>query len=679
MNITCPPGSYDANVEPAKDDVLFEDSKHVLSVVENFLKSIYGELVTIEEDAAKVPKSRGAIANKSFDLLLARKPPSTDTVETPPASIVSPILSKSGLGLNADLTSPLLQQTPENAPQISSGSLVPVMSEPHPCEDDSIDNERPAKRQRTWRFNMYGGDEEIMDGPTKSNDQDQRPPSQDEPEALRDVGINNPWIIAKMNAAVRPKLLDTIKVIGEDDETRNNQLPTPARDQVSSERLATPFPRLKPSGDVRGRQALPTPERSHLSSSPLKGLLSSSLQRNFDPAARLRDSSETLDDEVDTPPHTRLQDPSHSLDSLDDGSPLDASRREPLRAPVNDFISARDLPLGTPLHEIPTIPARPPRRREPRKQAQHQSTINKPFVSPVHDPDQVWFQTDAPVRRPKPSAKPRAGTIRGAISLSAPVRPDSEDEEPLESDTARARASTKDADIETALQYEHRKQAATKRRRSQLLLSSSGTLENPTPAEDDIERLPSSAKSPHRNRYNAARAALKRPTPQPFASTINITANAPVSEAPLKSSVIPDGDPRAYLMRVRRRSAHYQAASKENGANGMKIKRTKTMLLPLESTPIESRTQNLSLALGHGTEGVVKEAKKARDVELYVSGGLAWGAFDGVEEEEIGLLEGGLRGLLKDGGWRMDGEDGDVGVDLRTAFEAYGTAIGMEV
>ena len=41
LNLVCPPGSYDPNVEPAKDDVVFEDSNLVLEAVGMLLSSYY--------------------------------------------------------------------------------------------------------------------------------------------------------------------------------------------------------------------------------------------------------------------------------------------------------------------------------------------------------------------------------------------------------------------------------------------------------------------------------------------------------------------------------------------------------------------------------------------------------------------------------------------------------------
>ncbi len=72
MNIICPPGSYDPNTEPAKDDVLFCDADFVVSSFEKFLKSIYGELRV--SDAASQPRVWDP-KPKGFGVLLARKVP----------------------------------------------------------------------------------------------------------------------------------------------------------------------------------------------------------------------------------------------------------------------------------------------------------------------------------------------------------------------------------------------------------------------------------------------------------------------------------------------------------------------------------------------------------------------------------------------------------------------------
>ncbi|OBT47611.1 hypothetical protein VE00_02949 [Pseudogymnoascus sp. WSF 3629] len=51
LRITCPIGSYDPNIEPAKDDVLFEDEDAILSAAERLFKPIYStSTLSIPED-----------------------------------------------------------------------------------------------------------------------------------------------------------------------------------------------------------------------------------------------------------------------------------------------------------------------------------------------------------------------------------------------------------------------------------------------------------------------------------------------------------------------------------------------------------------------------------------------------------------------------------------------------
>jgi len=71
LNIVCPPGSYDPNVEPAKDDVLFDDSKMVINAAEKLLTSFYSVLERPDE--------------LSFD---ANEP--RDTIDDEPASLSPP-------------------------------------------------------------------------------------------------------------------------------------------------------------------------------------------------------------------------------------------------------------------------------------------------------------------------------------------------------------------------------------------------------------------------------------------------------------------------------------------------------------------------------------------------------------------------------------------------------------
>lgn len=76
LKLKCPKGSYDVNIEPGKDDVLFSDRDLVISLVARLLNEHYGPLA----DGQKTESSHLKAASPStphgelrFDLLLARR------------------------------------------------------------------------------------------------------------------------------------------------------------------------------------------------------------------------------------------------------------------------------------------------------------------------------------------------------------------------------------------------------------------------------------------------------------------------------------------------------------------------------------------------------------------------------------------------------------------------------
>lgn len=76
LQIQCPPGSYDVNIEPAKDDVLFEDPQRILSLVGDLFRDMYGDVAGSAEkkQSSKKGKERASY-NDGFELLMARKSP----------------------------------------------------------------------------------------------------------------------------------------------------------------------------------------------------------------------------------------------------------------------------------------------------------------------------------------------------------------------------------------------------------------------------------------------------------------------------------------------------------------------------------------------------------------------------------------------------------------------------
>lgn len=76
LHIFCPRGTYDVNIEPAKDDVMFEDRDSVLTLITNLFREHYGESDGGEKTKHQKQKDDVPKANQTsigFDLLMARR------------------------------------------------------------------------------------------------------------------------------------------------------------------------------------------------------------------------------------------------------------------------------------------------------------------------------------------------------------------------------------------------------------------------------------------------------------------------------------------------------------------------------------------------------------------------------------------------------------------------------
>jgi hypothetical protein len=170
MNIICPPHSYDPNIEPAKDDVMFDNSDVVVSAVNNLLKAYYPEAIQDIPDLqdTEIPTS----AQQQYE--------------------------------------PQLEEVPSRR----ENSIMIHKDEP------TIRNKEPpsslAQVLPRWRSSMYGIDEDDLE----FLQENQAPLVEEEEEGIRAIEVSNPWTIARMNTTVKPK-----HTLG------NEQLLSPAKSQ----------------------------------------------------------------------------------------------------------------------------------------------------------------------------------------------------------------------------------------------------------------------------------------------------------------------------------------------------------------------------------------------------------------------------------------------------------------
>lgn len=155
LNLICPQGSYDANIEPAKDDVLFIDAHLVLELVEACFRDVYGQDKTAES-AAPLSKKATTKPGGGFDLLLARK---QSTPEPRPTQKDHERLETTVDGVHPPSGSPQLEDvSPITVQGTSSSEVDPGLDNPSQTLNAShaIASSTHAS-DKVWKPNMYTG------------------------------------------------------------------------------------------------------------------------------------------------------------------------------------------------------------------------------------------------------------------------------------------------------------------------------------------------------------------------------------------------------------------------------------------------------------------------------------------------------------------------------------------
>lgn len=311
LNVVCPPDSYDPNVEPAKDDVLFDNEANVLAAAEELFLACYPQ----------VP-------------------------------------------LETAQSSPGVQPREASTPT-ESQPVIEVF------EDESNVTHTSAGGRRAWRSNMYGHDEEdtvVADDRPHSVQEDDG----DAEQNARSVEVSNPWIIAKMTTSA-PKKRPT--------SLNNGQLMTPLRERSGAE--------INSSSPVRAASHMQSRIQTPFTPQP------SPSAANIGPGSS---QGESLHQIIQRPASPQ---PHHGVS--DDEVSLLSARQSSIQS-RNDFVTARELTLGTALHAIPEAASRP-HRPAPSKQPKD---VNRPLKSSLNDASDVWFKISSssqPLRQRGPPGK----------------------------------------------------------------------------------------------------------------------------------------------------------------------------------------------------------------------------------------------------------------------------------
>ena len=459
LNIVCPRGSYDANIEPAKDDVLFTSSSSILDSADAFFKSVYGDLPVADQPV----NPKRTEPDVSFqNLMLAQKPERLSTSD-----------------------SDQLTQTLLLPPHAKSTSIRPGL--------ESFDDE-----DRTH----------------------ERLPEEDNPE--NDISISNPWAFAKFNSKMggrkpkrsgHPSHDEDVQLPTPEQEQRQRHLTPDTTGPINDGLLSpdqsspSPFPyplSARPKSHQNDEQ-LSRPrdgDTTQIAGGPDRYIKSSHSQNLEQPELPL-DATTDLGQAESSTGHASGFRPAAALprgtalSDIPDISELpqgkkSARRREskslhkPFTPPVNNLQDVW-FKTGTQPHK---------------KQSQLHSTSNTIGYSTSNIP--------ALNLRDDESSEPAPSRSRSRSRSASPPHPDLALS--MDYETRKARAT---ADYRIAQKLQRRE--ALQQQKWQAAAAKTDLNGPPSPTSTSSPRvsLPHSKPSPHMNRQRNAIAALRSPLPQP--------------------------------------------------------------------------------------------------------------------------------------------------------------------
>jgi hypothetical protein len=565
LNIRCTLGSYDPNIEPAKDDVLFIDSVGVLKAMEAFFMRIYGEkqIQTMQAAAPKLPR----LQDEHFELLRSRKsitsnPPGVSHHQLGIIEAV-PIRSASLSEHRAD--QPIRE--PVTMEQSHSLDRSVNLENQHGQDAGSVTSKMIENPHRgtQWKASMYDDDDYDKFDDSAAIDQSQEPYDEAEESMPDDVSHKNPWTIAKLNAPVRQKM----SIVAE-----------------------------QPPAIASDHQPVLTPERT-------------GLDMNYSSSPATQGNRQNLSETTKNMLLTPLTSP--------------ASRRP----------GASDL--SSPIHKP--------------------FSFNPRMGNGAEDPVRVYAagnlaQLDDRVTYPEKGAEAE-NSLRVYVAGRVPEINDDVGGVDFTSAHNFQRGtsgftpinSSVHPDLAITLDFEKRKEAAMQRRKEQLRQQTLDTMLQGLPTQSST----ATPNSPHKNRYNKAKAALTHSAPS--MSTL--------------TSILEKGDPRGYLFHLMQREE--EEVLNESPSQPTRLKRRKTAMLPFETIPEGQAMYNVVMTVDTTEMDLGKEVSVLAVHDEYVKLGLQSVGPD-ITIEETKRWDDRLHELIAMS-FEKDGKEADMRTDLWSLVE----------
>ncbi|GAB1194405.1 hypothetical protein APSETT444_003650 [Aspergillus pseudonomiae] len=552
----------DIETEPAKDDVLFEDSERLLSLVRDLFRSMYGEREPHHKKRPNSAKGKVALSDKdTFDLLLARRSPSEG---------LPSVVANSGF-----CTARSFAQSVEPSPSLH------------------VTNGQCSASSQRSNVSVAGSRRKS-----------------------RDREFLNPWSITRCNipfhrsgesqirktTAHRPPVNDSMHT---SEERRRGSEETPRRDSAGSflpSPTASTASASSPPSDSRSfqtTQATPTSsgcnEAARASRQRARemygnGALDTWFGKTTQMALARIATEEPSGDDQEEPPLSQL---AH-----------ERFRSQEQSSPELCEIASRTISI---------------------RRGSGNSTPESPALSSI--------QSQNPTSR---------------VSSQGPaseVREKRQEFPVLEQWSSRLHNLAKDSpksDLETALDFEHRKKEAIQRRRE----------------IKGRSQLPASTNSPHLSRYLAARAAL-RPESNQSVHKLSLSTSAEVTT---KSGLNPH-DPRSYLIR------HQDTSRQDELSRDGKVRRINTNKLPFERIPEGHELHDIGINLSATLPALSALSEEVCQSDLYTQCGEQFEAFSAcdLQSDLVTLWTSRLSALLKS---KYKAKEGSEEITPRFDFSA---------
>jgi len=212
LRLCCAKGTYDINVEPAKNEVMLEDSAKVKQLFENLCIRVYGEKDTAQSGQhSRSVKSRAA-ATSSFDVLLAKKQPVIEQQQT------------NTVHGSADLSV-------HDASGLSQSRVDPEGPSPSCAQQNTLSKD---SRQTYTLDGQEQSDRTGVSLPTCSGTVE----AEEQDDAMN-PHVTNPFVLAKMNTRLQPQ--NVTAPSGESPHQQVDQIDTGGqRSPVSATAVAGP-------------------------------------------------------------------------------------------------------------------------------------------------------------------------------------------------------------------------------------------------------------------------------------------------------------------------------------------------------------------------------------------------------------------------------------------------------